>query len=68
MILDPFVVAQTNLSGREEDELAELSYDRALVISFTSKAQAPFWLGVLNEYSLLSQKGTEIISPFSLPM
>ena len=49
-ILNPFVVAQTDLSGREEEELAELSSDRTLMISVNQKALASFWLSVLDEY------------------
>ena len=47
-ILNPFVFAKTNLSGREEEELSELSSDRTLIISFNQKALASFWLGVVD--------------------
>ena len=64
-ILNPFVVAKTDLSGREEEELAELSSDRTLMISFNQKALASFWLGVVDKYPLLSQKATKILLPFA---
>ena len=64
-ILNPFVVAKTDLSGCEEEELAELSSDRTLMISFNQRALASFWLGVVDEYSLLSQKATKILLPFA---
>ena len=66
-ILNPFVVAQTDLSGREEKELAELSSDRTLMISFNQKALASFWLSVLDEYPLLSQKETKFYYLLPLP-
>ena len=64
-ILNPFVVAKTDLSQREEEELAELSSDRTLMISFNLKALASFWFSVLDEYPLLSQKATKILLPFA---
>ena len=64
-ILNPFVVAKTNLSGREEEELAELSSDQTLMINFHQNALASFWLGVVDEYPLLSQKATKILLPFA---
>ena len=63
-ILNPYVVAKTDLSGLEEEELAELSSDRTLMISFNQKALASFWLRVVDEYPLLSQKATKILLPF----
>ena len=63
-ILNPFAAAKTNLSGREE-ELAKLSSDRAFMISFNQKILASFWLSVLDEYLLLSQKATKILLPFA---
>ena len=47
------------------EELAELSLDQTLMISFTQKALASSWLGVVDEYPLLSQKATKILLPFS---
>lgn len=64
-ILNPFVVAKTDLSGRKEEELAELSSDRTLMISFNQKPLASFWLSVENEYPLLSQKATQMLLPFA---
>ena len=64
-IINPFVVAQTDLSRREEEELAELSSDRTLMISFNQKALPSFWLSVLDEYPLLSQKATKVLLPFA---
>ena len=63
-ILNSFVVAKTDLSGHEEEELAELLSDRTLMISFNQKALASFWLSVLDEYPLLLQKATKISLPF----
>ena len=57
-IVNPFDVAKIDLSGREGEELAELSSDQTLMISFNQKALASFWLSVLDKYSLLSQKAT----------
>ena len=34
------------------------------MISFNQKAFASFWLSVLDEYPLLSQKATKILLPF----
>ena len=64
-ILNPLVVAKTDLFKREEEELAELSLDQTLMISFNQKALASFWLGVVDEYPLLSQKATKILLPFA---
>ena len=64
-ILNIFVFAKTDLSGREKEELAELSSDRTLMISFNQKALASFWLGVVDEYPLLLQKATKILLPFA---
>ena len=63
-ILNPLVVAKTDLFKREE-ELAELSLDQTLMISFNQKALASSWLGVVDEYPLLSQKATKILLPFA---
>ena len=41
-ILNPFVVAKMNLSGYNEEELPELSFDQTLMISFNQKALASF--------------------------
>ena len=41
-ILNPFLVGKTDLLGREEEELAELSTDQALMMSFNEKALASF--------------------------
>ena len=35
------------------------------MISLNQKALASFWLGVVNEYPLLSQKTTKILLPFA---
>ena len=64
-ILNPFVVAKTDLSGHEEEELAELSTYQTLMISVNQKALACFWLSVLDEYPLLSQKVTKILLLFA---
>ena len=41
-ILNPFVVAKTDLSGCEKEELAKLLSDQTLMISFNQKALASF--------------------------
>ena len=64
-ILNPFVVTKTDLSGGEEEELAELLSDQTLMIDFNQKALVSFWLGVVDEYPLLSQKATKILLPFA---
>ena len=64
-ILNPFLVGKTDLLGREEEELAELSSDRALTMSFNEKALASFWLSVADEYPLLSQKAIKMLLPFA---
>ena len=64
-IVNPLVVAKTDLFKREEEELAELSSDQTLMISFNQKALPFFWLSVVNEYPLLSQKATKILLPFA---
>ena len=64
-ILNPLVVAKTDLFKREEEELAELSLDQTLMISFNQKALVSSWLGVVDEYPLLSQKATKILLPFA---
>ena len=51
--LNPFVAAKTDLSGPEEGDLAK------------QKALASFWLSVVDEYPLLSQKSTKILFPFT---
>ena len=64
-ILNLFIDADIDLSGRKEEELAELSYDQTLMISFTQKPFVSFWLSVADEYPLLSQKATKILSAFA---
>ena len=64
-ILNPFLVGKTDLLGREEEELAELSSDRALMMSFNEKALASFWLSVADEYPLLFQKAIKMLLPFA---
>jgi len=64
-ILTPFVVAKTDLSGCEEEELAGLSSDRSFMISFNQTAVSSFWLSAENEYPLLSQKATKLLLPFA---
>jgi len=51
--LNPFVVAKTDLSGREE-ELAELSSDRSIMITFNQRVLSSFWLSLQDEYPVLS--------------
>ena len=50
--------------GREEEEFAELSSDRTLMINFNQKPLAPYWLSVADNYLLLSQKTTKILFSF----
>ena len=63
--LNPFVASNTELSGRAEEELAELSRDRRLMMSFNHTALASFWLSIADEYPFLSKKATTILLPFA---
>ena len=64
-VLNPFVASNTELSGRAEKELVELSRDRRLMMSFNQKVLASFWLSIADEYPFLSKKVTTILLPFA---
>ena len=53
------------LTGKELEELAEISSDRTLKISFLQQQLSKFWLTVAFEYPLLSQKAVKILLPFA---
>ena len=66
-IRNPFNVEVDNsvLKGNELKELAEISCDRTLKISFMQQQLSKFWLTVASEYPLLSQKAVKILLPFA---
>ena len=53
------------LKGNELEELAEISCDRTLKISFMQQQLSKFWLTIASEYPLLSQKAVKILLPFA---
>ena len=53
------------LKGNELEELAEISCDRTLKISFMPQQLSKFWLTVASEYPLLFQKAVKILLPFA---
>ena len=66
-IRNPFNVDIDNsmLTGKELEELAEISCDRTLKISFMQQPLSKFWLTVASEYPLLSRKAVKILLPFA---
>jgi len=64
--VNAFVVAKPDLSGREVEEMAELSSDQSLTISFKQIALSSSWLWVVDENPSLSQKTTKILLNFNI--
>ena len=66
-IRNPFNVeiADSMLIKNELEELAEISCDRTLKISFMQQQLSKFWLTVASEYPLLSRKAVKILLPFA---
>ncbi|KII62536.1 hypothetical protein RF11_08019 [Thelohanellus kitauei] len=55
----------THLTGRQQEQLAELSSGKTLRLQFNSLPKMSFWLACSQEYSLLSDKATNLLLPFS---
>ena len=53
------------LKGNELEELAKISCERTLKISFMQQQLSKFCLTVASEYPLLSQKAVKILLPFA---
>lgn len=64
-IRNPFQCLLTDLTGREQEELAELSSDRTLQLQFSRTSLSSFWLSCAQEYPLLSSKAVDVLLPFS---
>jgi hypothetical protein len=64
-IRNPFECELTGLTGREQEELAELSSDRTLRLQFSRLPLLSFWLRCFHEYSLVSGKAINVLLPFS---
>ncbi|KAG2462958.1 SCND3 protein, partial [Polypterus senegalus] len=64
---NPFQCASSELTGRAQDELVELSSNRTLQIKFDNPATdiCSFWCIVSLEYPLLSALAVKILIPFS---
>ena len=62
---NPFECGLTNLTGREREQLTELSSDRTLRLQFSRLPLLSFWLACFQEYSLLSDKAINVLLPFS---
>ena len=64
-IQNPFECELTDLTGREQEQLAELSSDRTLRLQFSRLPMLSFWLACFQEYLLLSDKAINVLLPFS---
>lgn len=64
-IRNPFECKLTDLTGREQEQLAELSSDRTLRLQFSKLPLSSFWLACFQEYALLSNKAINVLLPFS---
>lgn len=64
-IRNPFQCELTDLTGREEEELAELASDRTLQMTFAQQTLTSFWCSVSQEYPLLHKKAMHILLPFA---
>jgi len=64
-IRNPFECELANLTGREQEQLAELSSDSTLRLQFSRLPLLSFWLACFQEYSLLSDKAIDVLLPFS---
>ncbi|XP_028672708.1 SCAN domain-containing protein 3-like [Erpetoichthys calabaricus] len=64
-IRNPFSCQLTNLTGKEEEQLAELSSDRSLKLKFQEQTLTAFWCNVRNEYTLLAERALTVLVPFA---
>jgi len=64
-IRNPFDCELTDLTGRQQEELAELSSDRTLRLQFNHKPLASFWANCSQEYPLLSAEALNVLLPFA---
>ena len=53
------------LTGKEPEELSEISCDRTLKFSFMQQQLSKFWFIVVSKYPLLSRKAVEILLLFA---
>ncbi|XP_051774916.1 protein FAM200A-like [Erpetoichthys calabaricus] len=63
-IRNPFSCQLTDLTGKEEEQLAELSSDRSLKLKFQEQTLTAFWCNVRNEYTLLAERALTVLVPF----
>lgn len=64
-IRNPFSCQLTDLTGKEEEQLIELSSDRSLKLKFQEQTLTSFWCNVRNEYTLLAEKALTVLIPFA---
>ncbi|XP_028658888.2 SCAN domain-containing protein 3-like [Erpetoichthys calabaricus] len=64
-IRNPFSCQLTDLTGKEEEQLAELSSDRSLKLKFQEQTLTAFWCNVRNEYTLLAERALTVLVPFA---
>jgi hypothetical protein len=64
-IRNPFICQLTELTGREQEQLAELSSDRTLEMNFKQQTLDTFWCSVVDEYPLLGNKALTVLLPFA---
>uniref|UniRef100_A0A8C4T186 HAT C-terminal dimerisation domain-containing protein n=1 Tax=Erpetoichthys calabaricus TaxID=27687 RepID=A0A8C4T186_ERPCA len=64
-VRSPFDVELTDLAECEQEELAELSWDRSLQNKFKQQSLSSFWLSVASEYPLIFDKAVKILLPFA---
>ena len=64
-IRNPFSCQLTDLTGKEEEQLAELSSDRSLALKFQEQTLTAFWCNVRNEYTLLAERALTVLIPFA---
>ena len=60
-IWNPFESQLTDLTGREQEELAELSSDRTLHLQFNQMSLMSFWIACSQKYPLLSDKAVNVL-------
>ena len=54
-----------DLTGKEEEQLAELSSDRSLELKFHEQTPNAFWCNIRNEYTLLADRALTVLVPFA---
>ncbi|XP_028659076.1 protein FAM200B-like [Erpetoichthys calabaricus] len=64
-IRNPFSCELTDLTGKEEEQLAELSSDRSLKLKFQEQTLTAFWCNIRNEYTLLAERALTVLVPFA---